>query len=301
MSSAYFGLKTRVYMVAASFNQKPGRRTMMETWGAECISSPSSNTKFGRSLLAKDPKDPGSLGIAISEALEDTLTDEKARYCIGSCLNHVLLHQTVIGLEVKKQLEMLDVKPDMMVGNIGGGSNYGGFCLPFMGDKLTKKAPIEFVACESSAVPHTTKGKYTYDFGDTAGMTPLLKMYTLGKDYKTPPIHAGGLRYHAMAPIISYLINKGFMRSVAFNQTDVFEAAMIFARTEGIIPAPESAHEIKFVIDEALRCKEKKEAKVIVFNNSGHGLLDLSAYQSYLEGKLEDWPPTKIEYPTMVA
>ena len=187
------------------------------------------------------------------------------------------------------------------MGNIGGGSNYGGFCLPFMGDKLTKNLPMEFVACESSAVPHTTKGKYTYDFGDTAGMTPLLKMYTLGKDYKTPPIHAGGLRYHAMAPIISYLINKGYMRSVAFGQTDVFEAAMIFARTEGIIPAPESAHEIKFVIDEAIRCREKNEAKVIVFNNSGHGLLDLSAYQSYLEGKLEDWAPTKIEYPSMVA
>ena len=301
MSSAYFGLKTRVYMVAASFNQKPGRRTMMETWGAECISSPSNNTKFGRSLLANDPKDPGSLGIAISEALEDTLTDERSRYCIGSCLNHVLLHQTVIGLEVKKQLESLDVKPDVLVGNIGGGSNYGGFCLPFMGDKLTKNQPIDFVACESSAVPHTTKGKYTYDFGDTAGMTPLLKMYTLGKDYKTPPIHAGGLRYHAMAPIISYLINKGYMRSVAFDQTDVFESAMIFARTEGIIPAPESAHEIKFVIDEALRCREKREAKVIVFNNSGHGLLDLTAYQSYLEGKLEDWEPTKIVYPNIVA
>ncbi len=300
MASAYFGLKTRVYMVAASYNQKPGRRTMMETWGAECISSPSNNTKFGRSLLAKDPKDPGSLGIAISEALEDTLTDEKARYCIGSCLNHVLLHQTVIGLEVKKQLEQLDVKPDIMVGNIGGGSNYGGFCLPFMGDKLTKKQPIEFVACESSAVPHTTKGKYTYDFGDTAGMTPLLMMYTLGKDYKTPPIHAGGLRYHGMAPIISYLINRGHMRSVAFNQTEVFEAAVTFARAEGIIPAPESAHEIKFVIDEAIRCREKREEKVIVFNNSGHGLLDLTAYRAYLDHELEDWAPTQIWYPKAV-
>jgi len=274
---------------------------MMETWGAECISSPSNNTKFGRSLLAKDPNDTGSLGIAISEALEDTLTDEKARYCIGSCLNHVLLHQTVIGLELKKQLDVLDVELDVVVRNICWGPNYGGFCLPLMGDKITKKLPMDFVACESSAVPHTTKGKYTYDFGDTAGMTPLLKMYTLGKDYKTPPIHAGGLRYHAMAPIISYLINKGYMRSVAFSQTDVFEAAVTFARTEGIIPAPESAHEIKFVIDEALRCREKREPKVIVFNNSGHGLLDLSAYQSYHDGKLEDWEPTKIEYPNMVA
>jgi tryptophan synthase beta chain len=300
MAGAYFGLKTRVFMVAASYKQKPGRRVMMETWGAECVSSPSNLTKFGRGLLAKDPNDPGSLGIAISEALEDTLTDEKSRYCIGSCLNHVLLHQTVIGLEAKKQLELLDVKPDMMVGNIGGGSNYGGFCLPFMGDKLTKKAPIEFVACESAAVPHTTKGKYTYDFGDTAGMTPLIMMYTLGREYKTPPIHAGGLRYHGMAPIISYLINKGYMRSVAFSQNEVFEAATIFARTEGIIPAPESAHEIKFVIDEALRCKKSGEKKVIVFNNSGHGLLDLSAYEAYHERKLEDWAPTKIEYPNFV-
>jgi tryptophan synthase beta chain len=301
MAGAYFGIKVRAFMVAASYSQKPGRRTMMETWGAECISSPSNQTKFGRSLLAKDPGDTGSLGIAISEALEDTLTDEKSRYCIGSCLNHVLLHQTVIGLEVKKQLEMLDVRPDILVGNIGGGSNYGGFCLPFMGDKLTKKLPIEFVACESSAVPHTTQGKYTYDFGDTAGMTPLLMMYTLGRDYKTPPIHAGGLRYHGMAPIISYLINRGYMRSVAFGQNEVFQAATIFARTEGIIPAPESAHEIKFVIDEAIRCRERGEAKVIVFNNSGHGLLDLSAYQAYLDGKLEDWAPTGIHYPDLVA
>jgi tryptophan synthase beta chain len=300
MAGAFFDMKVRVYMVAASFKQKPGRRTMMETWGAECLSSPSNNTKFGRSLLAKDPNDPGSLGIAISEALEDALTDEKARYCIGSFLNHVLLHQTVIGLEVKKQLELLDVRPDVLVGNIGGGSNYGGFCLPFMGDKLTKKAPIEFVACESTAVPHTTQGKYTYDFGDTAGMTPLVKMYTLGKDYKTPPIHAGGLRYHGMSPIISYLINKGYMRSVAFSQTDVFEAATTFARTEGIIPAPESAHEIKFVIDEALRCRKSGQKKVIVFNNSGHGLLDLSAYEAYHDKKLENWEPTQITYPSMV-
>lgn len=297
MSCSYFGLKARVYMVAASYRQKPGRRIMMQTWGAECFSSPSENTKFGRSLLEKDPNDPGSLGIAISEAVEDTLTDEGAHYALGSVLNHVLLHQTVIGLEVKKQLEMLDVKPDVMVGNIGGGSNYGGFCLPFMGDKLRNKAEIDFVACESKAVPHTTKGKYTYDFGDTAGMTPLMKMLTLGRQYKNPPIHAGGLRYHAMAPIISYLIDKGYMRSVAYGQNEVFEAGTIFARTEGIIPAPESAHEIKFVIDEALRCKQSGKAKVIVFNNSGHALLDLAAYEAYQSKKLEDWEPTNIEYP----
>jgi tryptophan synthase beta chain len=300
MSCAYWGLKCRVYMVAASYKQKPGRKIMMETWGAECFSSPSNNTKFGRSLLAKDPNDPGSLGIAISEAIEDTLTDEKTRYALGSVLNHVLLHQTVIGLEVKKQLDLLDVTPDMMVGNIGGGSNYGGFSLPFMGDKLNKKNEIDFVACESKAVPHTTKGKYTYDFGDTAGTTPLLKMLTLGKDYKNPPIHAGGLRYHGMSPIISYLIHKGYMRSVAYGQNEIFEAGTIFARTEGIIPAPESAHEIKFVIDEALRCKQTGEEKVIVFNNSGHAMLDLSAYQAFHDRKLEDWEPTQIEYPAYV-
>lgn len=297
MSSAYFGLKCRVYMVAASYKQKPGRKVMMQTWGAECFSSPSKNTKYGRSLLEKNPDDPGSLGIAISEAIEDTLTDEKTHYALGSVLNHVLLHQTVIGEEVRKQLAMWDVEPDVMVGNIGGGSNYGGFCLPFMGEKLKGKNNIDFVACESKAVPHTTKGKYTYDFGDTAGTTPLLKMLTLGREYKNPPIHAGGLRYHGMAPIISYLIHKGFMRSVAFSQNEVFEAGTIFARTEGIIPAPESAHEIKFVIDEALRCKQSGQSKVIVFNNSGHAFLDLSAYEAFLGKKLEDWEPTKIDYP----
>ncbi len=300
MASAYWGLKCRVYMVAASYRQKPGRRIMMETWGAECISSPSRNTKFGRSLLDKDPNDHGSLGIAISEAIEDTLTDDNAKYCLGSVLNHVLLHQTVVGLEVKKQLEKIDVKPDMMVGNIGGGSNYGGFCLPFMGDKLKGKADIDFVACESKSVPHTTMGKYTYDHADTAGMTHLLKMLTLGSQYKNPPIHAGGLRYHGMAPIISYLIDRGYMRSVAYGQNEIFEAGITFARTEGIIPAPESCHEIKFVIEEALRCKQTGEAKTIVFNNSGHALLDLTAYESYLAKELEDWGPSKIEYPAYV-
>jgi tryptophan synthase beta chain len=300
MACAYFGLKCRVYMVAASYRQKPGRRVMMETWGAECLSSPSRNTKFGRSLLEKDPNHHGSLGIAISEAIEDTLTDEHSKYSLGSVLNHVLMHQTVIGLEVKKQLEKIDVHPDVMVGNVGGGSNFSGFCLPFVGDKIRNKARIDFVACESKAVPHTTKGKYTYDFGDTAGMTPLLKMLTLGKDYKNPPIHAGGLRYHGMAPIISYLIDKGYMRSVAYGQMEVFEAGVTFARTEGIIPAPESCHEIKFVIDEALRCKESGEEKTIVFNNSGHALLDLAAYEAYLSEELEDWEPTQIEYPAYV-
>lgn len=301
MATAIFHLKCTVYMVAASFRQKPGRRIMMETWGAEVFSSPSQRTKFGRSLLAKDPEDNGSLGIAISEALEDVVSDEKTKYALGSVLNHVLMHQTVIGQEAMKQLEMIDEEPDVMTGNIGGGSNFGGFCLPFMGKKLKKKLDAEFVACESKAVPHTTRGTYTYDHGDTAGMTPLFKMLTLGRNYKNPPIHAGGLRYHGMAPIISYLIAKKHMRSVAFGQNEIFEAAKIFARTEGIISAPESAHEIKFVIDEARRCKEKGEKKVIVFNHSGHGLMDLSGYEAFLAGKLQDWEPTAIEVPTMVA
>ena len=300
MSSAIFGLKCTVYMVAASYKQKPGRRTMMETWGAEVFSSPSRRTKFGRSLLEKNPDEPGSLGMSISEALEDVLGDENTKYCLGSVLNHVLMHQTVIGLEAKKQFEMIDKYPDVIAGNIGGGSNYGGFCLPFMSDKLHGKKETDFVACESKAVPHTTRGTYTYDFGDTAGMTPLLKMITLGRDYKNPPIHAGGLRYHGMAPIISHLISKGYMRSLAYHQNSVFEAAKIFARTEGIISAPESAHEIKFVIDEALRCKENGQKKVIAFNHSGHGLLDLAGYESFLAGKLEDWEPTQITVPTFV-
>jgi tryptophan synthase beta chain len=301
MACAYFGLRLRVYMVAASYNQKPGRKIMIETWGGECVSSPSTMTRFGRSLLEKNPADPGSLGIAISEALEDTLEHSETRYSLGSVLNHVLMHQTVIGQEVKKQLELVDAEPDVMVGNIGGGSNYGGFCLPFVAEKIRGKANTDFVACESSAVPHTTKGKYTYDFGDTAGMTPLLKMYTLGKDYKNPPIHAGGLRYHGMAPIISFLINKGYMRSVSYGQNEVFDAGRIFAQAEGIIPAPESAHEIRFVIDEALRCRKTGDKKVIVFNNSGHGLLDLSAYEAFLNKKLENWEPSRIEYPAYTS
>ncbi len=300
MSAAYFGLKARVYMVSASYRQKPGRKIMMETWGATCYSSPSSNTEYGRKLLEEDPENPGSLGIAISEAIEDALTHENTKYSLGSVLNHVLLHQTVIGQEVERQLELVDEVPDVIVGNIGGGSNFGGFSLPFMGKKLNGKLNARFVACESSAVPHTTKGKYTYDFGDTGHLTPLLKMLTLGSDYKNPPIHAGGLRYHGMSPIISYLIENGYMESYAYPQNAVFEAGTIFARSEGIIPAPESAHEIRFVIDEALRCKRENKEEVIIFNNSGHGLLDLSAYDLYNNKKLEDWEPQKINYPSLV-
>lgn len=294
MAASLFGLRCRVYMVRVSYEQKPGRRVMMESWGAEVIPSPSRETQVGREVLARSPDHPGSLGIAISEALEDTLTHENTRYCLGSVLNHVLLHQTVVGLEAKKQFERLGIYPDVIVGCIGGGSNYAGFAYPFMQDRLKGKAEAEFVACEPKAVPSTTRGIYAYDFGDEAGLTPLLKMYTLGHKYVPPPIHAGGLRYHGKAPSLCYLINRGYMRSVAYHQTEVFEAARLFARTEGMLPAPETAHCIKFVIDEALRCRQRNEAKVIAFNNCGHGLLDLKAYEDFLAGRLRDFEPEVI-------
>jgi tryptophan synthase beta chain len=300
MAAAFFDLKCRAYMVRVSHDQKPGRRIMMETWGAEVFPSPSNQTKFGRKLLKENKNHPGTLGIAISEAIEDTLANENTRYCLGSVLNHVLMHQTVVGLEAKKQFEMLDTYPDVAIGCIGGGSNYAGFSFPFMMDKLQGKKNTEFIACESRAVPHTTRGVYTYDFGDTAETTPLAKMLTLGHKYACPPVHAGGLRYHGMAPLISYLINKKLMRSVAYTQKEIFEAAQILARTEGLIPAPETAHAIKAAIDEALACKKTGEAKVIAFNYSGHGLLDLSAYEMFLAGKMKEFEPAKITVPTYV-
>ncbi len=297
LSTKLFDMKCRIYMVRASYNQKPGRRIIAELYGAEMFPSPSDKTEFGRKLLKENPNHHGSLGIAISEALEDTLTDENTRYSLGSVLNHVLMHQTIVGLEAKKQFESIDVKPDVVVGCIGGGSNYAGFCFPFLGDKLKGKDETEFIACESKAVPHTTRGTYAYDFGDTAKTTPLLKMLTLGSGYACPPIHAGGLRYHGMAPAISYLICKGFMRSIAYNQNEIFEAAKTLAQTEGFIIAPETAHSLKCVVDEALKCKKTGEKKVIAMNYSGHGLLDLSSYEQYLAGKLVDYEPEKIEVP----
>jgi tryptophan synthase beta chain len=295
-----FGLKCRIYMVRVSYQQKPGRRTIAQLYGAEMFPSPSDQTNFGRKLLKENPNHPGTLGIAISEAIEDTVTHEDTRYSLGSVLNHVLLHQTIIGLEVKKQFEIIGEYPDVVCGCIGGGSNYAGFCYPFMMDKLKGKTKTEFVACESKAVPHTTKGVYTYDFGDTAQLTPLLKMLTIGHGYACPPIHAGGLRYHGMAPSISYLIHKGYIRSIAYHQTEVFQAARILAQAEGLIIAPETAHSLKFVIDEALRCRKTGEKKVIAMNYSGHGLLDLGAYEQFLAGKLVDYEPGKIEVPAIV-
>lgn len=298
MSTKLFDLKCRIYMVRTSFQQKPGRRIVAQVYGAEMFSSPSDQTNFGRKLLKENPSNPGTLGIAITEAVEDTLAHDDTRYSLGSVLNHVLMHQTIIGLEAKKQFELIDVQPDVVCGCIGGGSNYGGFCFPFMTDKLKGKSETEFVACESKAVPHTTRGVYTYDFGDTGKMTPLIKMLTIGHDYACPPVHAGGLRYHGMSPLISYLIHKGYATSVAYNQSEIFDAAKTLAQTEGMITAPETAHSLKFVIDEALKCKKTRQKKVIAMNYSGHGLLDLSAYEQYLAGTLTEYEPVKIEVPT---
>jgi tryptophan synthase beta chain len=300
MSCSLFGMKSRIYMVRVSSRQKPGRKIMMETYGSEVLESPSRNTKIGSKYLESDPEHPGSLGIAISEAVEDVLSNDNARYLLASSFNYALAHQTIIGLELEKQLEMLDIEPDLMTGAIGGGSNYSGFIYPILSRSLRKKGETEFVAVESAAVPSTTRGQFTYDFADTSELTPLVKMYTVGHNFANPPIHAGGLRYHGKAPSLSMLINKGFVRSVSYTQNKIFEAAELFARTEGIFPAPESAHGLRYAMDEALRCKKTGEKKVIIFNNCGHGILDLSAYQEYNSGKLQDWEPGEIRIPEYV-
>ena len=292
-ATCLFGMKCTVYMVRASYDQKPYRRIMMETWGAECIPSPSNRTKYGKKVLKDDPKCPGSLGMAISEAVEDAVTHENTKYSLGSVLSHVLLHQTVIGLECKKQFELIDDYPDSMFGCVGGGSNFSGASFPFVADKISGKKPdLRVVSCEPKACPTLTKGPYAYDFGDTAQMAPIVKMYTLGHSFIPPPIHAGGLRYHGDAPLLCRLTKDGFMEAEAFNQNEVFEAAITFARTEGIIIAPETAHAARGAIDEALRCKKTGEEKTIFLAASGHGLLDLSAYDAYLNKKLVDY-----EYP----
>ncbi|MEM2176647.1 MAG: TrpB-like pyridoxal phosphate-dependent enzyme [Archaeoglobaceae archaeon] len=281
-----FGLKCRVYMVKASYEQKPYRRVLMETWSAEVIPSPSKLTESGKKILEKDPDCPGSLGIAISEAVETAVKNENTKYSLGSVLNHVLLHQTIIGLEVKKQLELLDLKPDVMIGCVGGGSNFSGFCYPFVKDAMKKE--LELIAVEPKACPTLTAGEYRYDFGDTAGLTPLLLMYTLGHDFIPPPIHAGGLRYHGDAPSLCLLVKHGIIKPIAVSQRPVFEAGVLFARTEGILPAPESAHAIRVAIDLALEAKKRNEEKVIIFNLSGHGYFDLKAYEEFLRGELPD-------------
>ncbi|WP_338251097.1 TrpB-like pyridoxal phosphate-dependent enzyme [Pyrodictium abyssi] len=295
LAGAMFGLKVRVYMVRISYEQKPYRRIVMQTYGAEVVPSPSPYTEAGRKILEKDPDNPGSLGIAISEAIEDALKNPDTKYSLGSVLNHVLLHQTVIGLEAKRQLEALGEYPDVVIGAVGGGSNYAGLAYPFIYDRLRGKTEARFIAVEPRAAPSMTRGEYRYDFGDTAGMTPLLKMHTIGHRFVPPPIHAGGLRYHGVAPTLSILVNHGIVEPVAYKQTEVFEAAVFFARTEGIIPAPESAHAVKAAIDVALEAKKRGERITILFNLSGHGLLDLKGYQDYLEGQLRDAEPEKID------
>lgn len=278
-AGAKFGLAVNVFMVRISYEQKPMRKYLMKLFGGDVVPSPSDRTNFGRSLLENNGDMPGSLGIAISEAIEVAVSDPHTKYSLGSVLNHVLLHQTVIGLEIKKQLSVLNETPTVILGCHGGGSNFAGTILPFIPEKLSGKN-IRLIACEPTACPSLTKGVYDYDYGDTAGMTPLLKMYTLGKDFIPPKIHAGGLRYHGAAPIVSRLVKEGLVEAVAFDQEEVFNAARLFARLEGIVPAPESSYAITGAIKEALRAKEEKKEEVIVFNLSGHGLFDLTAYVS---------------------
>jgi tryptophan synthase beta chain len=286
-----FGLGCTVYMVKSSYHQKPYRRSLMHVWGAEVFPSPSDRTQAGRAILAANPETPGSLGIAISEAVEDAATHDDTKYTLGSVLNHVILHQSVIGLETKRQLELIGETPDILIGCVGGGSNFGGFSVPFLPEKLANPK-LRFLAVEPSACPSLTKGIHAYDFGDTAKLTPLLKMYTLGHTFVPEGIHAGGLRYHGMAPIVSHLTKLGIIEAKAYTQTAVFDAALQFARTEGFIPAPETAHAIRAAIDEA----KKDDGKCIVFNYSGHGHFDMSAYDAHLAGDLEDYehPEEKI-------
>ena len=291
-----FGLECKVYMVRISYNQKPYRRLMMETWGANCVPSPSPETQAGRSILEKTPDSPGSLGIAISEAVEAAVQDEKTRYSLGSVLNHVLMHQTVIGLEAKKQLDMVGAYPDVVIGCAGGGSNFAGLALPFVQDKINGKQ-VDIYAVEPTSCPTITRGPYSYDWGDAVGMAPMVAMHTLGHGFVPAPIHAGGLRYHGMAPIVSRLVLDGLVSGEAIPQLETFNAGIKFARTEGMISAPETNHAIAMAIREALKAKEEGKEKVILFNWSGHGLVDMAAYEAFLGDKLSDYelPDEEIE------
>lgn len=301
LACCFFGLECTVYMVRISYNQKPYRRSFMEVYGAEVVPSPSDRTKAGREVLSKDPDCLGSLGIAISEAVEDAASRPDTNYSLGSVLNHVCLHQTIIGLEAKAQLAKLDLYPDVVIGCCGGGSNFSGLVFPFLQDKITKQVPVRGIAVEPKACPTLTKGKLAYDYGDTAGLTPLLYMYTLGHQFIPPGIHAGGLRYHGDAPLLCQLYRDGLIEALAVGQREVFAAAVLFARQEGILPAPESAHAVKVAIDEALACKESGEKKVILFGLSGHGHFDLAAYDAYLSGQLEDVEYTEEELQRSLA
>jgi len=288
VATQFFGLACTIYMVKISYEQKPYRRVVMETFGAKVYPSPSSRTNAGRRVRRESPKTPGSLGVAISEAIEDAVSSPKTHYSLGSVLNHVLLHQTVIGLETKKQMEKAGEYPDIIIGCCGGGSNLAGISFPFLADKISgKKSKLRVIAVEPRACPSLTKGDYRYDFGDTAGLTPLMKMYTVGHDFIPDPIHAGGLRYHGDAPLVCFLYHKKVIEARAYSQIPVFRSGVLFARTEGIIPAPESDHAIRAVIEEAEEAKREGKKKVILFNLSGHGLLDLSAYDQFLKGKMK--------------
>ena len=291
-AGAVFGLEVKVYMVRASYDQKPYRRMLMQTYGASVVPSPSPDTNYGRRVLAETPDSPGSLGMAISEAVEDAATRDDSKYSLGSVLNHVALHQTVIGLEALEQMAMAGEEPDVIIACAGGGSNFAGLAFPFLGRKLRGEADYRVIAAEPEAAPSLTRGVYAYDFGDTGRMAPIVKMHTLGSDFIPEPIHAGGLRYHGMSPLVSLLKEEGVIDAVSVHQRACFEAGVQFTRAEGILPAPESTHAIKVAVDEALAAREAGEARVILFNMSGHGHFDLSSYERYLQGALEDY-----EYP----
>ncbi len=298
MACNFFDMDLEVYMVKVSYHQKPYRRIVMEGYGAEVYASPTDRTDYGRSVIAADPNSPGSLGIAISEAVEVAAkSGGSKKYSLGSVLNHVLLHQTVIGEEMLQQMEMAGEYPDMVIACTGGGSNFGGFAFPFIRENLQKGKGTQIIAAEPAASPSLTKGKYAFDYGDTAKMAPVVKMHTLGHDFIPPAIHAGGLRYHGMSPQVSALVEHGFVEARSVNQLATFEAALLFARTEGIIPAPEPTHAVRVAMDEALRCKETGEEKVIIFNLCGHGHFDMASYDAYLKGELEDfdYPAAAIE------
>ena len=288
IAGAFFGIEIEVFMVKVSFHQKPYRRTFMESFGAQCIASPSDLTASGRAILEEHPDSTGSLGIAISEAVERAVQRDDSKYALGSVLNHVLLHQTVIGQEAMRQFAIADDYPDVVVGCTGGGSNFAGVAFPFLGERLRGGPATEFVAVEPAACPTLTKGKYAYDFGDTAHLTPLVKMHTLGSTYVPPGFHAGGLRYHGMAPLLSHITELDYIKPRAYQQLTCFEAGLQFAQAEGILPAPEANHAVKGAIDEALKCKEEGVSRCILFNLCGHGHFDMQAYRDYMDGKLSD-------------
>ena len=288
LASSLMGLEATVYMVRVSFNQKPFRKTIMQLYDGKVYPSPSTNTEVGKQVLEETPDHPGSLGIAISEAVEDALTDDKVKYTLGSVLNHVILHQTVIGQEIEKQLEIAEEEPDTMIACVGGGSNFGGSMFPMLREKIKGNTDCEFLAVEPSACPTLTQGKYEYDYGDNMGFTPLLKMFTLGHDFVAPSVHAGGLRYHGMNTQVSLLTKEGYITPKTVSQNEVFEAGKLFAQSEGVIPAPETNHAVRAAIDVARECKKTGEEKTIVVNFSGHGLMDFKGYESYLNGTMED-------------